>query len=96
VADSLQLQASDVRSVTATLTYKWRNTGTVANVNHSTITTAGTARLVVRSADGTLVYDKTLVPSLNEQTAGGVAGEWTARLVLTGYSGTLNFRLQKP
>lgn len=94
--DSFQLQATDVRDVSTTLTYTWRNTGTVANVNHSTTTTAGSARLVVRSANGTDVYDKGLVPSLNEQTATGMPGDWTIRLVLSNYSGTLNFRMQKP
>ncbi len=96
VTDSFQLQATDVRSVTTTLTYTWRNTGSVANVNHSTTTTGGSARLVVRSPDGTQLYDKALVASLNEQTGSGIAGDWTIQVVLTGYSGTLNFRLQKP
>jgi hypothetical protein len=94
--DSFQLQATGVRDVTTTLTYTWRNTGTVANVNHSTTTTAGTARLVVRAANDVQVYDRQLEPSLNEQTGTGSSGDWIIQLVLTSYSGTLNFRLQKP
>lgn len=94
--DNFQLQATGVQDVTATLEYDWQNTSTVANVDHSTTTTAGSARLIVRAADGTVVYDEELVPSLNEATAPGPAGDWTIRLVLDGYSGTLNFRLQAP
>ncbi len=81
------------RSVT--LNYTWSNTGTQATVNHSTTTTAGSARLVIRDSANTLVYDETLVPSLNEPTLAGVAGNWTIQLILSGYSGTLNFRAQK-
>lgn len=94
--DTFQLQATGVTNMSRTLSYVWRNTGTVANVNHSTTTTAGTARLIVRAANGAQVYDKQLVPSLNEPTATGTTGDWTVQLVLTNYSGTLNFRLQKP
>ena len=94
--DSFQFQATGVQNVTTTLTYTWRNTGTVANVNHSTTTTAGSVRLVVRAASGTQVYDKQLQPSLNEQTGTGPAGDWNVQVVLSGYSGTMNFRLQKP
>ena len=94
--DSFQLQATGVRDVTTTLTYTWRNTGTLANVNHSTTTTAGQARLVIRTAGGTVVYDRQLQASLNEPTTAGAAGDWRIELILTNYTGTLNFRVQKP
>ncbi|MBL8988623.1 MAG: hypothetical protein JNJ80_20280 [Gemmatimonadetes bacterium] len=93
--DNFQLQATGVVGLSSTLTYSWANTGTRATVNHSTTTTAGTAELVIRDAAGTIVYDKDLVPSLNEATASGTAGTWTLQLRMTRYSGTLNFRVQK-
>ncbi|MDX2059641.1 MAG: hypothetical protein SFV24_17655 [Gemmatimonadales bacterium] len=93
--DNFQLQATGVVGLSSTLTYSWANTGTRATVNHSTTTTAGTAELVIRDAAGTIVYDKDLVPSLNEATASGTAGTWTLQLRMTTYSGTLNFRVQK-
>lgn len=93
--DNFQLQATGVTSVSATRTYSWSNTGTRATVNHSTTTSGGTARLVIRDAGGTSVYDGPLVASLNEPTTVGVAGTWTIELRLTGYSGTLNFRVQR-
>jgi hypothetical protein len=94
--DSFQLQATNVRDVSTTLTYTWRNTGTVANINHSTTATGGSARLTIRAANGTQVYSHLLVPSLNEPTSVGTTGDWTIQLVLANYSGTLNFRVQKP
>jgi len=93
--DNFQLQATGVKNRTATLTYSWNNTGTRAKVNHSTTTTAGSARLIIEGDGGTQVYDKLLVPSGVDTTTAGVAGAWRIRLVLSRYSGTLNFRAQK-
>lgn len=93
--DNFQFQATGVTAASTTLTYTWTNTGTRATINHSTTTSAGTARLTVRDATGTVIYDQALVPSLNEPTAAGTAGAWTIQVRLDGYSGTLNFRVQK-
>lgn len=93
--DNFQLQATNVKAVTKTFTYAWVNNGTSATVNHSTVTTAGVAQLTIRDAGGTVVYDKALVPSLSEPTTSGTAGNWTIQLRLTGFSGTLNYRVQK-
>lgn len=93
--DNFQLQATGVVGVTSILTYAWVNTGTRATINHSTTTTAGSAVLSVRDAAGIIVYDKALVPSLNEPTSSGTAGTWTIQLRMSDYNGTLNFRAQK-
>lgn len=95
VPDTFQLQATGVTSRTVTLDYTWANSGLQATVNHSTTTTAGSAQLTIRDAADAVVYNAMLEPSLNETTLTGVAGNWKIHLVLTGYSGTLNFRVQK-
>lgn len=94
-ADNFQLQASNVENVGSTLDYTWENTGSQASVDHSTTLTDGSARVIVKDADGTVVYSADLLPSKNEQTSVGSSGIWTISLVLTNYSGTLNFRVQK-
>ncbi|MFA6168006.1 MAG: hypothetical protein WC700_15395 [Gemmatimonadaceae bacterium] len=93
--DNFQLQATGITDVSTTVTYTWVNTGTRATVNHSTTTTAGSTLMVIKDAAGTVVYTRTLSPSLNEQTITGQAGSWTIQLTLLRYSGTLNFRVQK-
>lgn len=93
--DNFQLQATGVTNVTTTKTYVWHNTGTAATVNHSTTTTAGSARITILAPGSVTVYDKALVASANESTTVGTSGDWTINLVLTNYSGTLNFRVQK-
>jgi hypothetical protein len=93
--DSFQFQATNVSNVSTTLVYAWNNSGTRATVNHSTTTTGGSTLLTIKDAGGTTVYSKALVPSLNEPTSPGVTGSWSVTLVLTNYSGTINFRAQK-
>ena len=93
--DNFQLQATGVNDVTSSSSWTWSNTGTRATVNHSTVTSAGNAKVVIRDAAGVVVYDHALEPSLNQPTAVGTAGTWTIRLQLEGFSGTLNFRVQK-
>jgi hypothetical protein len=93
--DNFELQSTDVTGVTTTVVYDWRNTGLYARVHHATTTTAGTASIVIRDAFGTIVYQRALVPSLNQASQIGSPGTWTITLTLTDYSGTLNFRVQK-
>jgi len=95
VTDNFELQATGVRNRTTTLIYDWENTGQRATVNHSTATSSGTARLIIKDDGGDTVYDKILVPSLNDSTTLGAAGAWEIHLVLDHFYGTLNFRVQK-
>lgn len=95
-ADNFAFQATRLTNVSTTLTYTWANSGTRATINHSTTTQAGSTLLVIKDANGTTVYSKALSPSLNEPTSPvGVAGNWSVRLTLTNYTGTMNFRAQK-
>ena len=66
--DDFQLQATGVKSRSATLNYSWENTGTRAKINHSTTTSSGTARLIITDAGSTQVYERTLLPSLSDTT----------------------------
>lgn len=93
--DNFELQATGAIGVTLERTYVWQNSGTRATINHSTTTENGIARLVILDAAGVVVYDKGLLPSLNEPTLAGTPGAWQIELILTGYTGTLNFRAQK-
>ena len=94
-ADAFQFQITDASNVTTTVTYSWTNTGTQATVNHSTVTTAGSATVYLLDADTTQVYTAGLSASLNEASSVGTAGNWTVRVVFIGFSGTANFRVEK-
>ena len=96
LTDSFQLQATDVTGVTATVQYSWQNTGTMANVNQASVKNAGTAVLTISDAGGTQVYSQDLAANGTFQTTAGTTGGWTVRVVLNDFSGTLNFRAEKP
>jgi hypothetical protein len=96
LTDNFQLQATAVGDVSETLTYTWDNTGTGANVNQSGTVTGGSAMLVIEDDAGSQVYSASLAETGTFQTSPGIAGSWTVRVELSGMSGTLNFRVQKP
>ena len=93
--DTFQFQAT-ASDVTETLTYNWSNTGTSANVNQSGTLTGGTATLTILDDAGTQVYTRSLAETGTFQTDTGVTGTWVIRVQLTGASGALNFRVEKP
>ena len=90
-----QLQAMDVVAATCTTSYDWTNTGHRAIVSHLTTTKTGNAAVVVRDAAGAVVYMTSLLPILDAPTTEGVPGVWKIELILTNYSGRLNFGLEK-
>jgi hypothetical protein len=96
LTDNFQLQATALADVSETLTYTWENTGTGANVNQSGTVTGGSATLTIEDDAGTEVYRASLAETGTFQTSAGIAGAWTVRVELSGMSGTLNFRVQKP
>ena len=93
--DTFQFQSTGVTNVSETLTYTWQNTGIAANVDQATTVTAGTAVVMIRDAAGTQVYSAGLQNNGSFQSATGQTGNWTIQVALQGYSGTLNFRVQK-
>lgn len=95
-ADNFQWQASNLDNVTQTLTYDWTMTGTSANVNQSSSVTGGSATLTIEDDAGTVVYTASLGQNGTFTTDAGVAGTWRIEVKLSGATGTLNFRVQKP
>ena len=92
--DDFQFQVTALRDVTTTREYAWEHTGTVANVNHATALSAGSALLVIRDALGTEVYRRSLAEGGTFQTSAGTAGRWRIRVELSRASGAANFRVQ--
>lgn len=98
--DNFQFQSTGVQNVTQTLSYTWQNTGIAATVDQATTVTSpdpkgGRAVVRIRDANGVEVYMGDLLNNGTFDTATGATGNWTIILALNGYSGTLNFRVQK-
>ena len=95
VADDFSFQATGVTNASGTYTYTWANSGDSATVNQATTITAGSATITLLDATGTQVYSASLNANGTFGMTKGLAGTWTVTVVLTGYSGTVNFRVQK-
>ena len=93
--DNFQFQATNVTNVSQVLTYSWRNTGIQANVDQSCSITGGTAMLMMSDSTGTQVCSRNMADGGSVASTAGLPGMWTIRVMLTGVSGTLNFRAQK-
>ncbi len=94
--DNFQFQATGISNVTTTLDYNWQNSGTTANINQACSVKGGNAAVTVYDANGVQVYSRNLADNGTFPTIAGAAGTWLIRVTLTGLSGTLNFRAQKP
>lgn len=94
--DTFEWQVTGMDNISQTLTYTWQNTGVVADVNQSPNLSGGSASIIIEDAAGTEVYSGNLSLVGTYRTAGGSAGAWTIRVTLSGASGALNFRAEKP
>jgi len=94
--DTFQWQATAMDNISQTLTYTWQNTGTSADVNQSPNLSAGSATLTIKDASGVEVYSSSLTQGGTFQSAAGAAGAWAIEVRLSGASGALNFRVEKP
>lgn len=96
LTDSFAFQVTDLTNVSENVTYTWQHTGTLGNVNQSSSVSAGTATLTILDAQGTQVYSRNLSENGTFTTNAGTDGSWTIQVALSGVSGTLNFRVEKP
>ncbi len=92
--DNFQFQSTGVQNVTQTLQYTWSDSGTHASINQATTVSAGSAVLTIQDAKGATVFSGDLKANGTFTSVAGQAGNWTIVLVLSNYSGTLNFRVQ--
>lgn len=94
--DNFQFQSTGVTGVTQNLHYAWQTSGTAASTNQASTITAGTATVKISDANGNVVYTGNLSANGTFNSATGVGpGTWSIDVALNGYSGTLNFRVQK-
>ncbi|MFC1525841.1 hypothetical protein ACFL6X_03400 [Candidatus Latescibacterota bacterium] len=93
--DQFQLQLTALDQVTDSRSYDWQNTGAKATIDVSQEITGGSATVIIRDADGTVVYQSDVADDGDGITAEGTPGTWEIKIVLKNTTGTFNFRLQK-
>lgn len=94
-ADNFAFQATGIKSVSTTLQHNWSNSGDSAKVNQASAITHGTATVTLYDDAGAQVYSGSLSNNGDFFSGMGTPGTWKVKVVLTGLSGTLNFRAQK-
>ena len=95
VTDNFQYQISDIRAFSGNQVYSWQNSGTTAKVNQSAAITSGAVSLVLRDANGTQVYARSLGDNGTFVSSAGVAGTWTVLVSYATANATVNFRVDK-
>lgn len=94
--DNFQFQSTGVTGVTQNLHYAWQTSGTAASINQASTLSAGTATVTISDTNGKVVYTGNLGSNGTFTSAAGAGpGMWSIDVALNGYSGTLNFRVQK-
>lgn len=88
-----QLTADDIQNVTTTLTFKWQNPGTIAEIDHQSFMPHGTTLLIIRDAVDSLRYEGKLLYQLEDRTTEGVPGEWTVTFSLDQTVGDIDVTL---
>ena len=95
LTDTFEFQVTNAKNVSQNLQYNWENTGTSADVNQACIIQGGSAELMIRDSQNTVVYSANLANNGTFITNAGVAGTWKIQVALSGLNGTINFRAQK-
>lgn len=93
--DNFQYQISDIRAFSGNQVYTWQNSGTTAKVNQSAAITSGAVSLVLRDANGTQVYSRSLADNGTFVSSAGIAGTWTVVVSYATADATVNFRVDK-
>lgn len=95
-AGTFQLQATGVEGVSLTRSYAWTSEAATANINQSTTVDRGTATLRIFDGEGTQIYERSLASNGTYESDAGTGTDWTIRIILTDYTGTVNFRVESP
>ena len=93
VTDNFQYQISDIRAFSGNQVYSWQNSGTTAKVNQSAAVTSCAVSLVLRDANGTQVYSRSLADNGTFVSGTGVPGIWTVQVSYSTADATVNFRV---
>ena len=93
--DTFEFQVSAMQNYSSTWRYDWSTTGSVVDVDQSSVVSGGSVTLRLRDADGAIVYSRDLAQDGSYTSEAGATGQWQVEIILTKCSGTLNFRVQK-
>jgi hypothetical protein len=93
--DTFEFQVTSMQNYSSTWRYDWTTTGTIVNVDQSSVVNGGSVTLRLLDADGKVVYSRDLAQDGSYTSGAGTTGQWQVEIVLGHCTGTLNFRVEK-
>ena len=87
-------QATGITNVTDAQTYSWSASSGSVIIHPATNTTSGSLTLTIKDATGAVVYTGGVPASGDITPSAAAGGTWQIALVLTNYTGTINFEVQ--
>lgn len=93
--DNFTFSVKNMNNVTRVLEYTWVNNGTQASITQATNLQGGTVVLKVYDATNTELYSNSIDNNGSFITASGTPGTWKIKVILTNYSGSVDFTAQK-
>lgn len=87
-------QATGIQNVTDAQTYSWSASSGSVVIHPATSTTSGSLTLTIKDANGAVVYSGGIPASGDITPSAAAGGMWQIALVLTNYTGTINFEVQ--
>lgn len=94
--DNLQFQLLAISDLSTTLTYDWVHSADSASLSISPSPSSGTALITIEDANGTQIFNHSLLEGGTFTVASAGSGDWTVRVILGGFNGNLGFHLQTP
>lgn len=94
-ADNFSFQVNYTNAVTQVLEYNWSTSGVTAKITQSTNLQGGTVVLKVYDASNTQVYLGSIDNNGSFVTGTGTSGIWKIKVIMTNYSGSIDFTVQK-
>ncbi len=91
---TFSFQATGLQNIDDALTYTWSASSGSIVIHPATSTTGGTIGLVIKDANGAVVYNGNVPASGDITPPAGAGGAWKINLTLVNYTGTINFALQ--
>jgi hypothetical protein len=91
---AFSFQATGLQAVSDVVSYTWKASSGSVIIHPATSTSSGAITLNIKDAVGAVIYNGT-VPATGDITPPtGSGGDWTIRVSLTSYTGTINFAVQ--
>src|SRR5512143_786428 len=91
---AFSFQATGLQNIDDAVAYTWNASSGSVVIHPATSTTGGSITLVIKDANGAVVYNGPVPASGDITPPAGAGGAWKIGITLANYTGTINFAVQ--